>query len=90
MPSPISRRRYVTWASLRSRSRLMSVILQLDNVRDRVDEIESLHRTSELTVKKENDLGGILRLRMGQLSKGPSQVEEGDGVDESEAPIRLV
>lgn len=38
--------------------------MQLDNVRDRVDEIESLHRTAELTVKKANDLGGALRLRM--------------------------
>lgn len=42
---------------------------KLDNVRARVDEIESLHRTSELTVKKvgEGDLGGFLRLKVGAL-----------------------
>jgi hypothetical protein len=39
---------------------------KLDNVRARVDEIESLHRTSELTVKAvgEGDLGGTLRIRV--------------------------
>lgn len=46
-----------------------SAHLQLDNVRDRVDEIESLHRTSELTVKADNDLGGFLRLRVGNLGR---------------------
>ncbi|KAL8279590.1 hypothetical protein RQP46_007903 [Phenoliferia psychrophenolica] len=43
---------------------------KLSNVRDRVDEIESLHRTSELTVKgPPADLGGFLRIRVGKLEK---------------------
>lgn len=57
---------------------------KLDNVRDRVDEIESLHRTSELTVKSDNDLGGFLRLRVGNLGrehelKKEDEDEEGEG-----------
>lgn len=40
---------------------------KLDNVRDRVDEIESLHRTSELTVKDAGDLGGTLRLKVSRI-----------------------
>lgn len=44
-----------------------------------MDEIESLHRTSELTAKgKDNgDLGGFLRLRVGQLLAEPEEGEEG-------------
>ncbi|SCZ91276.1 BZ3500_MvSof-1268-A1-R1_Chr1-2g01302 [Microbotryum saponariae] len=42
----------------------------LQDVRDRVDQIESLHRTAELTVKKDDaDLGGFLRLRVGEYRK---------------------
>lgn len=56
---------------------------QLDNVRARVDEIESLHRTSELTVKKigAGDLGGFLRLKLGALklkNKAPGEEEESE------------
>ncbi|SGY11491.1 BQ5605_C099g13125 [Microbotryum silenes-dioicae] len=38
----------------------------LQDVRDRVDQIESLHRTAELTVKKDDaDLGGFCELGVG-------------------------
>ncbi|GAA5867875.1 hypothetical protein JCM3774_004707 [Rhodotorula dairenensis] len=50
---------------------------KLDNVRDRVDAIESLHRTRELTVKTgEGDLGGFLRLRIGNLLPQHEKVDE--------------
>lgn len=55
---------------------------QLDNVRDRVDEIESLHRTSELTVKDDNDLGGFLRLRIGNLTKEHEKKKDEGGDDD--------
>lgn len=60
--------------------------MQLTNVRDRVDEIESLHRTAELTVKPAPaDLGGFLRIRVGQLLK--EVAEEGEGKDEGEGRL---
>lgn len=48
-----------------------------------MDEIESLHRTSELTVKKigAGDLGGFLRLKLGALklkNKAPGEEEESE------------
>lgn len=52
---------------------------RLDTTRDRVSEIESLGRTRELTVKKENDLGGFLRLRVGELRPEHEKDEEEDG-----------
>lgn len=56
--------------------------LQLDNVKDRIDAIESLHRTSELTVKSgDTDLGGFLRLRLGRLGPEHEKKEEEDGDD---------
>ncbi|GAA5909284.1 hypothetical protein JCM6882_003788 [Rhodosporidiobolus microsporus] len=57
---------------------------KLDNVRDRVDAIESLHRTRELTVKTgDGDLGGFLRLRIGDLLPQHEKIEEEDeGADE--------
>lgn len=59
--------------------------LQLDNVRDRVDAIESLHRTRELTVKTgEGDLGGFLRLRIGDLLEKHEKRE--DEEESSENP----
>jgi hypothetical protein len=61
---------------------------QLDNVRDRVDEIESLHRTAELTVKSDNDLGGFLRLRVGNLGKEHELKVEEEG--EEVEPKRMV
>ncbi|KAI5480606.1 hypothetical protein MNV49_000302 [Pseudohyphozyma bogoriensis] len=64
----------------------VDVNYQLDNVRDRVDEIESLHRTSELTVKSDNDLGGILRLRIGKLSQSDPDEEKDDGGDGKDGP----
>jgi hypothetical protein len=52
-------------------------VTQLDNVKDRIDAIESLHRTSELTVKTgDADLGGFLRLRLGRL--GPEHEKKED------------
>ncbi|SCV67918.1 BQ2448_39 [Microbotryum intermedium] len=49
----------------------------LQDVRDRVDQIESLHRTAELTVKKdEADLGGFLRLRVGEYRKEHDRPDE--------------
>lgn len=64
------------------------VLQQLDNVRDRVDEIESLHRTSELTVKADNDLGGFLRLRIGNLGKEHElKKEEEDGEEEEKREV---
>ncbi|BGP52609.1 hypothetical protein JCM8202v2_000165 [Rhodotorula sphaerocarpa] len=52
---------------------------KLDNVRDRVDAIESLHRTRELTVKTgEGDLGGFLRLRIGDLLPKHEKPDDGD------------
>ncbi|GAA5981417.1 hypothetical protein JCM10908_004103 [Rhodotorula pacifica] len=62
---------------------------KLDNVRDRVDAIESLHRTRELTVKTgDADLGGFLRLRIGDLLPQHEKVEEdeGDGDSKVSAP----
>ncbi|GAA5955327.1 hypothetical protein JCM8115_001916 [Rhodotorula mucilaginosa] len=59
---------------------------KLDNVRDRVDAIESLHRTRELTVKTgDGDLGGFLRLRIGDLLPQHEKVEE---VEDSKEPGR--
>ncbi|GAA5972701.1 hypothetical protein JCM11641_002982 [Rhodosporidiobolus odoratus] len=56
---------------------------RLDSVRDRIDEIESLHRTSELTVKTGGaDLGGFLRLRIGNLRP---EDEKKDDDDQEEA-----
>ncbi|GAA5828237.1 hypothetical protein JCM11251_002650 [Rhodosporidiobolus azoricus] len=58
---------------------------KLDNVRDRVDAIESLHRTRELTVKSgDADLGGFLRLRVGDLLPQHEKVEEEDEGDGDE------
>lgn len=57
-------------------------VSQLDATRDRVDAIESLHRTSELTVKKgDSDLGGVLRLQVGHkaLAVPDEDDEEGSG-----------
>ncbi|KAK4052905.1 hypothetical protein OIO90_004181 [Microbotryomycetes sp. JL221] len=62
---------------------------KLDNVRDRIDQIESLHRTAELTVKSgEADLGGFLRLSVGpwKLDKkedDPDDDEQEGGVSSS-------
>lgn len=61
---------------------------QLSNVRDRVDEIESLHRTSELTVKgPPADLGGFLRIRMGPLLKEHEGAEADSDADEVERQV---
>ncbi|GAA5858845.1 hypothetical protein JCM8547_005010 [Rhodosporidiobolus lusitaniae] len=60
---------------------------KLDNVRDRIDAIESLHRTSELTVKTgDADLGGFLRIRLGDLrpEHEKKEEEEDEGWDEEE------
>ncbi|GAA5898743.1 hypothetical protein JCM5296_006705 [Sporobolomyces johnsonii] len=68
---------------------------KLDSVRDRVDEIESLHRTSELTIKSgDADLGGFLRLRVGpylaQHEKKGEDDDDDDGDKSAEAEERLV
>ncbi|GAA5991120.1 hypothetical protein JCM5350_006672 [Sporobolomyces pararoseus] len=56
---------------------------QIDNVMDRVNFIESLHRTRELTVKTgDGDLGGFLRLRLGHLLPEHEKKEEDDEDDE--------
>ncbi|GAA5870409.1 hypothetical protein JCM16303_001994 [Sporobolomyces ruberrimus] len=56
---------------------------QIDNVSDRVNAIESLHRTRELTVKTgEGDLGGFLRLRLGHLLPEHEKKEEDDDDDD--------
>ncbi|GAA5854105.1 hypothetical protein JCM5353_003084, partial [Sporobolomyces roseus] len=63
---------------------------QIDNVMSRVNFIESLHRTRELTAKTgEGDLGGFLRLRLGHLlpeheKKEEEDEEEGKGGDAKE------
>ncbi|KAM0793680.1 hypothetical protein ACM66B_001108 [Microbotryomycetes sp. NB124-2] len=63
---------------------------KLDNVRDRIDQIESLHRTAELTVKAgDADLGGFLRLNVGPHKASPEKDEDGDEKD-SDGPARLV
>lgn len=50
---------------------------------DRVNFIESLHRTRELTVKTgDGDLGGFLRLRLGHLLPEHEKKEEDDEDDE--------
>ncbi|GAA5898244.1 hypothetical protein JCM8208_000194 [Rhodotorula glutinis] len=60
---------------------------KLDNVRDRVDFIEALHRTRELTVKTgEGDLGGFLRLRIGNLGPEHEKREEEDDDDDDDGP----
>ncbi|BGP21382.1 hypothetical protein JCM10295v2_000257 [Rhodotorula toruloides] len=58
----------------------------LDTTRDRIDAIESLHRTSELTVKTgDGDLGGFLRLRIGDLlPQHEKQDEDADDDDDDE------
>ena len=66
--------------SFRSPLSALTRSLQLTNVRDRVDEIESLHRTSELTVKNSPaDLGGFLRIRVGRLEKEHEESADDDG-----------
>ncbi|KAM0752357.1 hypothetical protein T439DRAFT_324435, partial [Meredithblackwellia eburnea MCA 4105] len=63
---------------------------RLATTRDRIDEIESLHRTSELTVKAAPaDLGGFLRIKVGQLLKGDLESNE-EGADGEEGPKREV
>ncbi|GAA5956035.1 hypothetical protein JCM21900_002573, partial [Sporobolomyces salmonicolor] len=58
----------------------------LDSVRDRVDEIESLHRTSELTIKSGGaDLGGFLRLRVGPYLAQHEKREERGADDDDDA-----
>ncbi|GJN92107.1 hypothetical protein Rhopal_005136-T1 [Rhodotorula paludigena] len=55
----------------------------LDTTRDRVDAIESLHRTRELTVKTgDGDLGGFLRLRVGDLLPQHEKREDDDEEDD--------
>ncbi|KAK4050464.1 hypothetical protein OIV83_003534 [Microbotryomycetes sp. JL201] len=64
---------------------------KLDNVRDRIDQIESLHRTAELTVKAgDADLGGFLRLNVGPYK--PQEIRDDVETDEKEQslPARLV
>ncbi|GAA5944028.1 hypothetical protein JCM1841_000475 [Sporobolomyces salmonicolor] len=72
---------------------------KLDSVRDRVDEIESLHRTSELTIKSGGaDLGGFLRLRVGPYlaqhekkeERGADDDDDGDTKTPADAEERLV
>ncbi|GAA5922852.1 ATP-binding protein [Sporobolomyces koalae] len=59
---------------------------QIDNVMDRVNFIESLHRTRELTVKTgDGDLGGFLRLRLGHLLPEHEKKDEGDDEAGAEA-----
>ncbi|BGP12438.1 hypothetical protein JCM10213_006996 [Rhodosporidiobolus nylandii] len=59
---------------------------KLDNVCDRINAIESLHRTRELTVKTgDADLGGFLRLRVGDLLPEHEKREEDDGGDADDA-----
>ncbi|GAA6040357.1 hypothetical protein JCM8097_007573 [Rhodosporidiobolus ruineniae] len=62
---------------------------KLDNVLDRVNFVESLGRTRELTVKTgDGDLGGFLRLRIGDLlpqhEKQEEEDEDGEGEEEHE------
>ena len=60
---------------------------ELDAVRARVDEIESLHRTSELTVKRGSaDLGGFLRMRVGRYGKEHEKKEEDEEDGEEATP----
>ena len=65
---------------------------ELDAVRARVDEIESLHRTAELTVKRgAADLGGFLRMRVGRYGKEHEKKDEEEEEEgESVGTVRTV
>ncbi|GAA6002799.1 hypothetical protein JCM10207_007688 [Rhodosporidiobolus poonsookiae] len=61
---------------------------KLDNVCDRINAIESLHRTRELTVKTgEGDLGGFLRLRVGDLLPQHEKPDDDDAEEEEDREV---